>query len=72
MSLSKDGQPEIYIMDVANRSVERITNNNSIDTEPAWAPDGRSLLFTSDRKWWPPALPVLDGRWRSRTLDVYR
>ncbi|HSP31622.1 MAG TPA: Tol-Pal system protein TolB, partial [Halomonas sp.] len=53
MSLSKDGQPEIYILDVGSRSVERITNNNSIDTEPAWAPDGQSLLFTSDRSGGP-------------------
>ncbi|BBI61906.1 hypothetical protein HSBAA_32120 [Vreelandella sulfidaeris] len=58
MSLSKDGQPEIYIMDVGSRSLERITNNNSIDTEPAWSPDGQSLLFTSDRSGGPSFINI--------------
>ena len=53
MTLSKDGQPEIYVMDVASRNLERITNNSSIDTEPSWAPDGSSLIFTSDRSGGP-------------------
>jgi TolB protein len=36
-------------MDVASRSLRAITRHPAIDTEPAWAPDGRSLVFTSDR-----------------------
>lgn len=51
MVLSKDGNPEIYIMDIASRSLRRVTRTNSavIDTEPNWTPDGQSLIFTSNR-----------------------
>jgi TolB protein len=36
-------------MDLATRAFTRLTNHFAIDTEPNWTPDGRSLLFTSDR-----------------------
>jgi TolB protein len=49
MSLSKDGNPEIYVMDLASKTFERITNHFAIDTEPNWTPDGENLIFTSDR-----------------------
>jgi TolB protein len=49
MTLSKDGNPEIYVLDLASRQLQRITDNLAIDTEPAWSPDGATLVFTSDR-----------------------
>jgi TolB protein len=49
MTLSKDGNPEVYVIHLRSRNLTRLTNNPAIDTEPAWAPDGRSLVFTSDR-----------------------
>jgi TolB protein len=49
MVLSKDGSPDIYLMDLASKQLTRITRHYAIDTEPAWMPDGKSLLFTSDR-----------------------
>jgi TolB protein len=49
MVLSKDGNPEIYLMDIASRQLRRITNNRYIDTEPTWTPDGQSLIFSSER-----------------------
>jgi TolB protein len=47
--LSKDGNPEIYVMDLETRELRRITEHFAIDTEPNWTPDGKSLVFTSDR-----------------------
>ncbi len=50
MSLSRDGNPEIYIKNLVSGDLRRVTRRPSaIDTEPAWTPDGGSLIFTSDR-----------------------
>ncbi|HET7756292.1 MAG TPA: Tol-Pal system beta propeller repeat protein TolB, partial [Steroidobacteraceae bacterium] len=45
----RNGNPDIYILDLSSQDLTRITDDPAIDTEPAWAPDGRSLYFTSDR-----------------------
>ena len=49
--LSKDGNPEIYIMDLASRNLTRLTKTRDaiIDTEPAWSADGKFIYFTSNR-----------------------
>jgi len=49
MVLSKDGSPDIYVMDIATRELKRVTRHFAIDTEPSWMPDGKSLIYTSDR-----------------------
>lgn len=36
-------------MDLGNRRLRRITRHYGIDTEPSWSPDGKSLIFTSNR-----------------------
>ena len=36
-------------MDIASKRLERITRNRAIDTEPSWSPDGKSLIFSSER-----------------------
>ena len=47
--LSKDGSPDIYLLDLETKQLTRLTRHYAIDTEPTWMPDGKSLLFTSDR-----------------------
>ena len=49
LTLSKDGNPEIYILTLRDRTLTRFTHHNAIDTEAEWAPDGKSLVFTSAR-----------------------
>ena len=49
MSFAKDGNSDIYTMDLENRIVERITNHPSIDTSPSYSPDGKFITFNSDR-----------------------
>jgi len=44
-----DGNLDIFVLDLATQQLTRLTDDPAIDTEPVWAPDGRSLFFTSDR-----------------------
>ena len=46
---AKDGNSDIYTMDLENRIVEKITNHPSIDTSPSFSPDGKYIAFNSDR-----------------------
>lgn len=45
----RDGNVDVYLLDLATRDSVRITDDPAIDTEPAWTQDGRGLYFTSDR-----------------------
>jgi len=49
MVLSKDGNPDIYILNLASRKLRRVTRHYGIDTEPSWTPDGKAIIFTSSR-----------------------
>lgn len=44
-----NGNPDIFVLDLASQQLTRITDDPAIDTEAVWAADGHSLYFTSDR-----------------------
>jgi TolB protein len=46
---TRDGNLDIYTLDLATQALTRITDDPGIDTEPQWSGDGQSLYFTSDR-----------------------
>ena len=71
MTLSKDGNPEIYIMQLSNKQLQRLTFHHGIDTEPAWSPNGESLVFTSDRSGGPQVYrkSIRGGRAQRLTFD---
>ena len=43
LTLSQDGNPEIYVMNLLDKKLTRLTQDNAIDTEARWSPDGQSL-----------------------------
>ena len=50
LTLSKqDGNLDIYTLELDTQVLTRLTERPSIDTEPAWTPDSKYLLFTSNR-----------------------
>jgi len=51
-----DQSSEIYILDISDHTLQRLTNNDFMDTYPIWSPDGDRLAYL--------ALP-------DTTLDIY-
>ena len=41
---------EIYVMDADGGNEQRLTNNRKSDSSPSWSPDGKWIVFASDRK----------------------
>lgn len=48
VTLSHEGNADIYIMQLESSSLQRITDSDAIDTEAVWL-DDNTLVFTSDR-----------------------
>ncbi|HEX2268832.1 MAG TPA: S8 family serine peptidase, partial [Pyrinomonadaceae bacterium] len=46
---TRNGQSDIYVMNVDGTAQTRLTNDPAADTAPAWSPDGTKILFTSLR-----------------------
>lgn len=50
LTLTKDGNPEIYILDLEKRNLRRLTYSKSVDIAPRFAPNGKEIVFISDRQ----------------------
>src|SRR5881398_1440025 len=46
---TRDGQPEIYIMDADGTNASRLTNSPGLDGDPSFSPDGQAVVFHSQR-----------------------
>lgn len=56
---NRDGNPEIYIMDVDSAQVTRLTNDPAFDDSPALSPDGARIAFLTARHDSAPRFPDL-------------
>lgn len=68
--LSYEGNPDIYIIELATRATRRVTRSEAIDTEPEWL-NNSSLIFTSDRSGGPQLyrIAVTGGQAKRLTFE---
>jgi hypothetical protein len=58
---NRDGNWEIYSVNPDGSGLTNLTHHSATDLSPAWAPDGRSLVFRSDREGWFDYVMKPDG-----------
>lgn len=44
-----DGQTDLYVYDFRDNATRRLTNDIYSELQPAWSPDSRTLVFSTDR-----------------------
>lgn len=69
--LSRDGNPELYVMSLGDRSLTRISNTpRATEASPAWSPDGRQIVYVSDGAGTPHLYIVSRNGGTSRQLTT--
>ena len=60
---TRDGDPEVYVMNADGSEPRRLTTTPGRDAHPSWSPDGRTIAFQS---------PRLDGHTRLFLMNAGR
>lgn len=61
ITLSFEGNPDIYKYNLRSGQLTQLTRSPAIDTEPTWSPDGDHIAFTSDRGGDPQVYQMTSG-----------
>lgn len=67
VTLSRDGSPDLYLMDMRGQIIDRLTQGAGINVSPSFSPDGQSICFVSDRSG-KPQVYIMDIRSRRTRL----
>lgn len=61
LTLSKDGNSEIYTVDTGGNVKARLTKNSAIDGSPSFSPGGNQIAFVSNRAGGPQVFRMSSG-----------
>ena len=67
VSISNQGNPDLYVITHSGKILRKLTIRSSIDTSASWSPDGKTVLFISNRSG-PPQIYQLD----METNEIFR
>jgi TolB protein len=69
--LSKDGNPELYTMDLRSSRLTRLTQTKrGAEASPCWSPDGRSIAYVSDTTGRPQIYVISSSGGAPRRLSL--
>jgi len=68
VTMSKDGNSEIYLINRSGKVLRRLTNNPAIDASPSWSPNGAKIAFVSNRGGSPQIYVMTAGGGGARRL----
>jgi TolB protein len=57
--MHKDNNTDIFMSEMGGTSLRRLTTHRAIEVSPSWSPDGKRMVFMSDRSG-TPQLYILD------------
>lgn len=68
---ARDGNWEVYSVNMDGGGLKRLTDNNARDGLPTWSPDGKSIAFVSDRAGgWAVWVMNADGSNQRKLFDL--
>ncbi len=71
LTVSKDGNSEIYTMTPDGKNARRITTSWGIDSSPSFSPDGKKLAYVSNRSG-SPQIYVMDVNGQNATRLTFQ
>jgi TolB protein len=68
-SISKDGNPELYVVGANGSGAHRLTKTRGVESSPSWSPDGREIIYSSDERGGPQLYRISSGGGSGRAIS---